>query len=279
MLIPTPDSLPAALPSAHPQTGPDLGQKFQNLEPVSSIRKKGILQLLPMFRKKNALPVDGTILTEEQYNALSGQSVMMPMPAPPQQVMQPVPETQLPPATQVPQPVQQMQPHASAPVQQGYQQVPTHQVRFSGNVPIHSASSVRYQTPVQPQTPQLGLIRDFAPKTFGDASQMNFGGAWGQKVSDANQVQQPGVATYGDPLEIPNIDESYDLWPQSPAESRVSQQIPPTSGTPAISNIPSVETFGAAPMMRVTDQSVHQAQQSEQHNRQLPLIVPAQKNQ
>lgn len=278
MLIPTPDD---TLP---PTTGagPALGQTFQNLEPVSSVRKKGLLRLLPMFRNKNVpqptmMPSAGTILTEEQFNALSGQAVTLPQNS--QQRMQPMPEALLP---SVPQSTHRIPPQANLPVQsQRHQQIPAQQVQFNGSVPVHMASSVRHQTPVQSNAPRPVLIRDFAPNTFGAAANLNFGGAWGQKVSQVNQVQrQPDVATYGDPLEIPNIDESYDLWPQSPAESNVTQQAQPAAGMPAMSNIPSQGMVGSSdPMMRVTEQSHQQAQQPEQNTYTLPMIVPAPKNQ
>lgn len=311
MLIPTPDTLPQSMPqslplSAPPAQGPALGSRYQNVSPISSRKTNRILGLLPSFKRKSTqnqnttqLPADGVILTEEQFNALPGNllpgNVTMPQQQPQQQSagqwMAPMPETLLPQATQAPHPVQQNQQpayqHLQIPQQQSVR-VPAREVQFNGKMPpVRSASSVRYPTrPTNQAAPQPELIRSFGAKAapnpghkgFGATANMNFGGAWGQKVPEMAQMQPQSPNTvYGDPLEIPNIDESYDLWPQAPAETQtvpVSVAAQPAFAMPVTTSATQYSdsmTADSPALMRVTTPS-------QQSQATLPMIVPAQRN-
>ena len=235
-LIPIPDSIPT--PDSLPM--PTIS--------TSSKPRRGILRLLPSFRRNRSnnvqRPPEGKILTEEEFNALPGKAV----PLMPGSTSNPTP------VDPSPQPAEQLQ------------QLPVHerQAQIDQPVPIRPVSSV-VATTAKP-----GLIRNFGPKTFESVSEMNFGGAWGQAVAQPVPQQQV-VTTDADPLEIPEIDNSYDLWPQAPADSRDVVSSPATTMAPESTSVsPAVtvsEHFGQTATYELPTAGLLDAA--------MPMIVPA----
>jgi hypothetical protein len=132
---------------------------------------------------------------------------------------------------------------------------------------------IRPVSSVEVTAPRPGMTREFGSKNFKSVSQMNFGGAWGQ-VAEPVPVQQNRYGTANTPLEIPNIDESFDLWPQAPGNPEQAE------GTvTALPAPPAPETMSVAEAVTANDyfeDSIpYERSTTDQSIGALPLIVPS----
>lgn len=148
--------------------------------------------------------------------------------------------------------------------QQSQIQTPLEQV----DQPIRPVSSAEVTAP------QPGLTREFGSKNFKSVSQMNFGGAWGQVAEPVPVQQNRYGSANATALEIPNIDESFDLWPQAPGNSKQAEGVVTPLPAP-----PAPESMSVAETVTANDYSEnsipYERSTTDQSTGALPLIVPS----